>query len=164
MRPLLSGGTLGVRTDMMFRSADFSIRRSQWGQLPLREFFINGKTIQDLFRRVERDRVPLLDTCVSPLGWLDAAGDQVSLARFLPDGPGDFPNGHRAILVCRECGSFGCGALTARIATVGGDIVWSDWLWQVDYDDAMRDDFAGRIPAFAFPRDAYLQVLREAVV
>jgi hypothetical protein len=148
---------------MMFRPAEFSVRRSWWGTLPLREFLIDGNPLQHFFRKVERNRVPLLDTCVSPLGWLDAAGSQVSLARFLPDGPADFPNGHRAILVCRECGDFGCGALTARIASVGGEIVWSDWLWQVDYDDSMRDDFDRRIPAFAFARDAYLRVLRDAV-
>ena len=96
----------------MPRAAELSFKRSQWGALSVRELLIDGRTIPAIFAKCAGKRFA---TLVSPLGWLDAAGGQVSLARFLPEGPADFSNGHRAILVCRECGDFGCGALTVRV-------------------------------------------------
>jgi hypothetical protein len=147
----------------MIRTAMLSVRRSQWGTLPLRELLIDGRSIQETFAKFTRKRSAMLETSVSPLAWLDAAGSQISLTRFLPDGPADFPNGHRAILVCRECGDFGCGALTARIEVDNDAIVWRDWLWQVNYDDSQRDNFGNLIPGFAFHREQYLAALQAAL-
>jgi hypothetical protein len=148
----------------MIRAAKLSVRHAYWGALPLRELLIDGRTIQDLVAKHTQRRSAMLDSCVSPLGWLDSADAQVSLARFLPDGPADFSAGHRAILVCRECGSFGCGALSIRITAEGGNVIWSDWLWQVDYDDdSQHDHFENKVPKLAFELEDYLSVLRNAV-
>jgi hypothetical protein len=147
-----------------FRRAELTTRRSRWGVLAFVELLIGGKSIPELLLKHARFRSAMLDTCISPLGWLDAAGGQVSLVRFLPDGPPDFPNGNRAVLVCRECGDFGCGALTIRIEAQGPHIVWSDWLWQATYDESQRNGFGQRVPRFAFEREAYADALRKALV
>jgi hypothetical protein len=147
----------------MLQAAELAFRRSQWGAIPVRELLINGSTIQEIFAKFTDEHSAMLSTCISPLGLLEAANAEVSLARFLPEGPADFPNGHRAILVCRECGDFGCGALTVRIAAEGDNVVWSDWLWQVDYDYSTRGNFDGQVPGFTFRAEQYLATLRAAL-
>lgn len=146
----------------MPRVAKLEVRPSRWGGLPLREMLIDGRTIDEVLAKSSGDLSRMLETCVSPLGWLVSAGGAVTVARFLPDGPADFSNGHRAVLVCRECGDFGCGALTVRIARLGDHVVWSDWLWQVDFDQATHD-FSRPVPPITFQGDQYLAALRAAL-
>lgn len=133
---------------------------TQWGVIPVREIRINGLTVPEWIVRRTRLKAPL-PAMVSPIGWLDLF-DKSSHERLYPDGPADFPDGRRAVLVCRHCGGLGCGAMSVRIEDRIATIRWHDWLWQNDRDDAESDDFDGKMPELEFERDAYFAVLRSA--
>ena len=96
------------------------------------EILVNGVELHELI--VSRGAEGMVSS-LSPLGWLPSRGDLASTARFLPEGPADFPNGGRAVLVCETCGDFGCGAVTVCIREQGALIVWSDCILQANYSE-----------------------------
>jgi hypothetical protein len=57
-----------------------------------------------------------------------------SLRKLLGLEEPDFPDGRVALYVCGECGDYGCGATTVRIASGTDVVVWDQFGWQTDYD------------------------------
>lgn len=141
-------------------NATLELRVSQWGTIPIREIWINGKSVPDWLARRARWK-GRLSGLISPVGWASLE-NKATHERLFPDGPADFPDGRRAVLVCRECGGLGCGAVSVSIEDRGATILWRNWLWQNDYDETQNDDFEGRMPDFEFERGQYFEALRSA--
>jgi hypothetical protein len=139
--------------------AVLTLEVDQWGSMPIREIRINKRSIGEWLARKTRRKV--MTGVISPIGWRPSQ-DRASHERLFPDGPADFPDGRRAVLVCRECGGLDCGAVSVRIEEAADTILWRGWLWQNDYDSDQNDDFGGSMPDFEFERGPYLAALRGA--
>lgn len=142
---------------MTLRKAQLELRGENRGALRTRSILISGRSVSDWLEKTTGFSGL---NAISPIGWRPCSEPtQPSHARLLPDGPPDFPCGRRAVLVCPECGSFSCGALTVEIRADGDRIVWESWLWQTDYDPENNADFDGRMPGFSFDREQYFEAI-----
>lgn len=116
------------------------------------DFVVDGRSLQD--------RLPPSDT-ISPLGW--GFIERTHIGQLLMREPPESPTGRVPLYVCAECGDLGCGAVMARIEATADAIVWSDFAWEVDYEDAPGEDGVGRqyegIGPFEFRKAAYWSVL-----
>ena len=72
--------------------------------------------------------------------------------------PADLKSGRSMLYVCPECGDIGCGAITVRISDESGNIVWSAFAYENDYEEP-RPICIG---PFKFPAECYAQVIAEA--
>ena len=115
------------------------------------DFVVDGRSL--------RDRLPPGDT-VTALGWSMVERDDID--RLLLRAAPELPTGRVAIYVCPECGDIGCGAVTIEIAETADAFVWSNFAWEVDYDDEIVQRYEGVGP-FEFEKAAYSSVLNERI-
>lgn len=85
-----------------------------------------------------------------------------ALERLLGHAPAELANGGVELYVCPECGSYGCGAVTARLDINDDTITWRAIGMQYDYTDEVfslcdPDHF----PSLRFDRRGYEQVLQN---
>ena len=92
------------------------------------DFVINDISLWEICKEEKLDNI----SCV----WLPKAYD-VAIKRLLLQEPPDFPDGKTSIYVCAECGDIGCGAVSVQIEIIEGKVIWSDFLYQNNYDDSM---------------------------
>ena len=119
------------------------------------DFVIEGSRLQQVRKNYDM---------VSPIGWGDLEEQKKAVERLLLRAPADLPNNRRSIFVCGECGDIGCGALTAVIEEVGDTIVWRDFGYENNYDDASLDlETFSNFGPLVFDKDSYTKTLSQAV-
>ena len=74
---------------------------------------------------------------VSAFGWA-AADEQVAIVdRLLRRASPDLPEGRGSLYGCPECWDLGCGVVSLVIEGVQGGIVWRDFGFQNNYENAI---------------------------
>ena len=117
------------------------------------DFVISGKSLMSL---VHGDYA-------SCLGWADAVREAPTVERLLMRAPADCPSGRNTLLVCPECGDLGCGAISARIQREGPWIVWRDFAYENNYDEAMTDtESYSQLGPYYFDPQQYEAELRSS--
>lgn len=91
------------------------------------DFFVSGRSLLQEIERRGYDLVPRLGTELLPV-------DMETRELLSLKCAGDTPSGRVALYVCPECGDYGCGVVSAKIARDGSDIVWSEFGYENDYD------------------------------
>ena len=94
---------------------------------------------------------------ISPL-WLDhPAPDEKEKAiqRLLKQATGDLHSDRVSLYICPECGDLGCGAISAEIIFSENAVVWSDFGYENNYEDAVARERYESIGPFEFDRVAY---------
>ena len=120
----------------------------------LLDFRVSGRSLFREIRKRGFDRLPR--TTSNPnLPALDVE----TLEMLLLEGVGDTPSGRVALYLC-PCGDLGCDAVSVRIQRDGGDIVWDDFVWEVDYEDEILP-LEGLGP-FRFREDEYRKSVQNA--
>jgi hypothetical protein len=118
------------------------------------DFVVNGVSLYEVVGR-DRDLVSLI--WAEPT---DSTGLATAVQRLLASEPGDASDGRVSLFICPECGDLGCGAITVRIDTTPGSIVWRDFGYENNYQSEIdRAAFASLGP-FIFDRQAYSAELR----
>ena len=92
---------------------------------------------------------------ISPLGWQNDGENRKAVDRFLRRAESDFPGNRTSIFICPECGDLGCGAVSAVIEREGGDIIWRDFGYQNNYDDAVHREDLEDLGPFTFNATEY---------
>ena len=130
----------------------FSLAPTRHGARVTLEILINGKPLTAHIARHEGTPVDH----ISPLGWSDEAR-----ARLALQAPPDLPGGRTSILVCPECGSLSCGAVSAVIDRQGEIVRWR----QLGIANDLGIDGDGpwlfeKVRGFGFSWHAYKAALR----
>lgn len=95
----------------------FSLQPTHRGPLVVDEILINGRPLAAHIARHEQTRIDH----VSPLAWNEEARARLALSA-----PPDLPGGRTSILICSECGSLSCGAVSAIVTREGEVVAWSE--------------------------------------
>lgn len=118
------------------------------------DFVIDG---QSLYKKVG-DKI-------STLGWLNDEENQKAVYRLLRKGQTDLSGGRISIFICPECGDLGCGAVSAIIERIDDNIIWRDFGYQNNYDDALHiDDFEDLGPFTFNATEYYNEIIRALVL
>lgn len=126
--------------------------RTRYPKSHFLDFTVDGASLREVTR--ERDLVTALNR-----PWLASVPEAVD--RLLGLRPAkELNDGRVALLVCAECGDFGCDAITARL-TVDADVVtWSDFHYG---SPTSEPAVVKALPAsFVFDRQEYEETLRGA--
>ena len=89
------------------------------------DFVVDGRSLQDALRE------PDLIGC---LGWWVPQAEAEHRQRLTGVAAPDSATGRVSLYVCPECGDLACGAVTARITCPPGEIVWSDFCFEGQYE------------------------------
>jgi len=100
---------------------------------------------------------------ISPLGWQSDSENRKAVDRFLRRTESDFPGNRMSIFICPECGDLGCGAVSAVIEREGGNIVWRDFGYQNNYDDAVHREDLEDLGPFTFNATEYYNEFIKAL-
>ena len=92
------------------------------------DFVVDGISLWQLCKSESLDNI----SCV----WLPDVY-KPAVKRLLLQAPADFPDGRVSLYICAECGGIDCGAVSVRITQTEHIVIWSDFAYQNDYDEAM---------------------------
>jgi hypothetical protein len=100
---------------------------------------------------------------VGALGSADPAWDARVVDKLLRRAPPDLPPDRVALYVCPECGDLGCGAVAASVIREGDVVIWRDFAWERDWEDALVQGQPIELGPFHFDRGSYGRLLRAAL-
>ena len=98
---------------------------------------------------------------ISPLGWSDADEEEASIDRLLGKSPPNMPNARTTLYVCPECGDLGCGAVTLLVQSEADVIIWKDFGFENNYEDAVHTEGFQDIGPFTFDANQYREVFER---
>ena len=98
---------------------------------------------------------------ISPFGWLDADEQEASIDRLVGTSAPDMPNARTSLYVCPECGDLGCGAVTLFVQSEADVIIWKDFGFENDYEDAVHTEGFQNIGPFTFDANQYREVFER---
>jgi hypothetical protein len=114
------------------------------------DFFVSGKSLLKEIERRGYDLVPRLGSDLLPI-------DSVTRDLLLLEMAGDTPSGRVALYICPECGDIGCGVVSVKISRDRSDIVWSDLVWENNYDNNLVT--LEKLGPFRFNEEDYRSIL-----
>jgi hypothetical protein len=98
---------------------------------------------------------------ISPFGW-GSVDEQVAVVdRLLRRLPPDLPEGRVSLYICPECGDLGCGAVSVIVEGVVGGVVWRDFAYQNNYEDAVHRTGYEALGPFFFEERPYVQAMEQ---
>jgi hypothetical protein len=125
------------------------------------DFFINKKRLSDILK--VRDPI-------TPFGWLGTtqvprADLEDCFARMLlGSAPSDLRADRIPLFICGECADYGCGAITCTVTLSDTMVEWSDFGWDVTYEEETNrlDDLLSH--HFYFDRVSYEAVFQRYTI
>lgn len=125
------------------------------------DFFINKKRLSDILK--VRDPI-------TPFGWLGTAQVQRAeledhFARMLLGiAPSDLRAGRVPLFICGECADYGCGVTTCTVTISDTTVEWSDFGWDVTYEEETNRFDALLGHHFYFDRVSYEAVFQRYTI
>jgi len=98
---------------------------------------------------------------ISPLGWGNADEQILALDRLLRRTSPDLPEGRVSLYVCPECGDLGCGAVSVIVDGAPGSVIWRDFAFQNNYEDAVHRSGYEELGPFRFDGRTYHELLQR---
>lgn len=124
-----------------------------------------GKTQRDYLDFVV-DNQSLSETLggdlISCLGWFVPDQNRRAINRLLLKEPADLPKNRRSLYVCPECGEIDCGAITAVIERSGNKMIWREFGFESNVDQATPIESAQGL-YFEFALAQYNEALKSAL-
>jgi len=98
---------------------------------------------------------------ITPFGWVDAGEHEASIDRLLRKSPPNMAHGRTTLYICPECADLGCGAVTLSVQREAGVIIWKDFGFQNNYDDAVHTDGFENVGPFTFDARQYHELFER---
>ncbi len=120
------------------------------------DFVIDGQSLYELVGRQ-------FDTVSCLAVWPNVDEVKHDVARLVLREEADFPNNRRSLYVCGECGGLDCGAVSLIIEEKEEPqtIVWRDFGYQNNYDDALYE--VSGVTWFEFNKEQYVKAIEESL-
>jgi hypothetical protein len=118
------------------------------------DFMIDGVSLRETLKT----------TNITSLGWLPPPWAERSVLRLLGKEPPDFPDNRQSLYVCAECADPGCGAISVVVERQGDEIVWRDFGYQNNYDEAIDLESYKDVGPFRFNASAYAEAIGSATL
>lgn len=132
---------------------------------PRRRFGTNNTTERDWLEFLIdglglHDKLPG-DDFISPLGWGLPSEEMLAIDQLLLKKPSELRSGRVPLYVCPECGDLGCGAVTAVVRREGDSIVWEDFGYENNYEEAIDRRGYEKHGPFRFIYSVYEELLDD---
>ena len=127
---------------------------------PYDDFYINNKRLSEIMK---------VSDPITPFGWLGRDSEsrlklEDQFARMLLGRePSDLRSGRVPLFICGECADYGCGATTCKVTVLDELVEWSDFGWDVDYEEETRHFKEHLGHHFIFDRQKYESILSRYI-
>jgi len=118
------------------------------------DFIVSGKSLGELLDLQHSEKV-------GALGWAKNIEREIQIIdEFLGLEQNKYKKGRTCFYVCKECGSIGCGALTATILVLDKIVIWKDFGFENDRSEPNLEPYKN-IGPFSFDRVQYFKKFEE---
>jgi hypothetical protein len=149
------GKSAGMESDNDFSKLELVRRTRSGGSGRTRreylDFVVDGQSLHDLLDPGD---------LIGCLGWQSEKSDDILKERLLLKQPSEIGGNRYLIYVCPECGDIGCGAITVQIQKSRQGVVWSSFIFQNNFTEAMSvNESYSHVGPYVFDKHQYWSVI-----
>lgn len=109
------------------------------------EFFLNGSNLDELLK----------PNGIPPFGWGSSDQDNHYARIFLGLQESGLEPNRLPLYICYLCGDYGCGVTSCELTFDENQVLWTNFGWEVDYEEGLSQSDADSRRRINFDRDEY---------